>query len=62
MEKVLQAMAVVSGLVVSTALTLLVIPVSYSLIERLKDSLFGPKTAPSRDDAALPADATPHTV
>jgi HAE1 family hydrophobic/amphiphilic exporter-1 len=56
------AIAVVSGLVVSTALTLLVIPVSYSLIERLKDSLFGPKTAPAREDAALPADAAPHTA
>ena len=47
---------------VSTALTLLVIPVSYSLVERLKDSLFGPKTAPARDDAVLPAGAAPHTV
>ncbi len=56
------AIAVVSGLVVSTALTLLVIPVSYSLIERLKDSLFGPKTAPTREDTVLPADAAPHTV
>lgn len=56
------AIAVVSGLVVSTALTLLVIPVAYSLIESLKDSLFGSKEAPARDDAVLPGDTAPHTV
>jgi HAE1 family hydrophobic/amphiphilic exporter-1 len=45
------AIAVISGLLVSTALTLVAIPVTYSLVERLKDALFGPKTAPSTDRA-----------
>ncbi len=42
------AIAVISGLAVSTVLTLLVIPVTYWLVERLTDSILGSR-APVRD-------------
>ncbi|MEM9556254.1 MAG: efflux RND transporter permease subunit [Acidobacteriota bacterium] len=47
------AIAVISGLIVSTLLTLLVIPTIYSLLERARAALFG-----ARDDSAeQPTDA-----
>jgi len=47
------AIAVISGLISSTALTLVVIPSIYALAEDLKQRLFGRKTA----QAALEAEA-----
>ena len=52
----------ISGLIASTALTLLVIPVTYSLVERLKDRLLGPTTAPAAERPAMPPDAAPGSV
>ncbi len=54
------AVAVISGLVVSTLLTLFVIPVIYSLLERMKDRLAGREVATSRGDSL--ASALPETL
>ena len=58
------AVAVISGLLTSTALTLLVIPVTYSLVERLKESILRPGTVPTEDrpDPEMPPEAAPGTV
>ena len=57
------AVAVISGLLVSTALTLLVIPATYSLVERLKDALLGPKTAPAGTESpSVSPETAPGTV
>jgi HAE1 family hydrophobic/amphiphilic exporter-1 len=56
------AIAVISGLIASTALTLLVIPVTYSLVERLKDHLFGPKTAPVAEGSSVAPAGAPGSV
>ena len=55
------AVAVISGLLVSTALTLVVIPVTYSLVERLKDTLLGPKAA-GDELPSVSAETAPGTV
>jgi len=56
------AIAVISGLIASTALTLLVIPVTYSLVERLKDHLFGPQTAPVAEGSSVAPAGAPGSV
>ncbi|MDX1502866.1 MAG: efflux RND transporter permease subunit [Thermoanaerobaculia bacterium] len=53
------AIAVISGLVVSTLLTLFVIPVIYSLVDRLKAALTGAKTAERREEGSGPVGAEP---
>ncbi|MEM6457007.1 MAG: efflux RND transporter permease subunit, partial [Acidobacteriota bacterium] len=51
------AIAVISGLVVSTVLTLVIIPVIYHLVDRFKQRLFG--TAPSDAGRSTTTDARP---
>ncbi len=52
------AIAVITGLVVSTGLTLFVIPVIYSLVDRLKRRLTGQETV-ARDSGELAGEALP---
>ncbi|MGD8377491.1 MAG: efflux RND transporter permease subunit, partial [Acidobacteriota bacterium] len=56
------AIAVISGLLASTALTLVVIPVTYALVERLKDVLHGPSTVEVQDSSSVSAGTAPGTV
>lgn len=51
------ALAVISGLITSTVLTLVVIPSVYSMIERLKDRLLG-RSEPAAEAVAEPARET----
>jgi HAE1 family hydrophobic/amphiphilic exporter-1 len=51
------AVAVISGLISSTALTLVVIPSIYVLVDRLKRRLLG--TEPARDEGPEPAGPSP---
>ncbi len=48
------AIAVISGLIVSTVLTLLIIPTVYALFDRLQAGLAGRRRAEQADDVALP--------
>jgi HAE1 family hydrophobic/amphiphilic exporter-1 len=47
------ATCVIGGLITSTALTLVVIPVIYSLMDGLRERLFGRKEAPAAGDEAV---------
>lgn len=51
------AIAVISGLISSTLLTLFLIPSLYALFDRMKDRLFGHETAPAEEPPALPGTA-----
>ncbi|MEM9593654.1 MAG: efflux RND transporter permease subunit [Acidobacteriota bacterium] len=55
------AVAVISGLVVSTVLTLLIIPVVYSLVDRLQSAILGDRKSQRSTDGALDPAAEPAT-
>ena len=53
------AIAVISGLVVSTVLTLLIIPSVYSLVDGMRESVLGPEPATTPPAGPEPAPSTP---